>query len=97
MTGLEIIRQKIAKVENDIQGYELSQTNKVIQIGFATSELVTLRKVEKELKAFEVLKDLLLLEVREIGGKYYIKYKNIEEDNYIDYEISEELYNKLKP
>jgi len=52
--------------------------------------------VEKELKALEVLKELLLLEVREIGGKYYIKYRNLEEDNYIDYEISEELYEVLK-
>ncbi len=31
MTGLEIIRRKIGKVENEIQGYELSQTNTVIQ------------------------------------------------------------------
>ena len=51
--------------------------------------------VEKELKAFEVLKELLLLEVREIGGKYYIKYYNREDGNYIDYEISEELYEVL--
>lgn len=54
------------------------------------------RNIIKELKAFEVLKELLLLEVREIGGKYYIKYRNLEEDNYIDYEISEELYEVLK-
>ena len=54
------------------------------------------KNIIKELKAFEVLKELLLLEVREIGGKYYIKYRNIEEDNYIDYEISEELYEVLK-
>lgn len=50
----------------------------------------------KKLKELVTLKELLLLEVREIGGKYYIKYRNLEEDNYIDYEISEDLYEALK-
>lgn len=54
------------------------------------------RNIIKELKAFEVLKDLLLLEVREIGGKYYVKYYNREDGNYIDFEISEDLYEVLK-
>lgn len=52
--------------------------------------------IKKELKAFEVLKELLLLEVREIGGKYYVKYYNREDGNYIDFEISEDLYEVLK-
>lgn len=82
--------------------YDLKNKNtKYLNDLYSYSEM--LDKVEKEnadikqhLKSFEALKELLFLEVREIGGKYYIKYRNLEEDNYIDYEISEEFFNKLK-
>lgn len=54
-----------------------------------------IKAVDKDLLALRTLKELLFLEVREIGGRYYIKYMNLEEGNYIDEEISKELYEVL--
>lgn len=53
------------------------------------------RLMEKE-KALKELSNLLFLEARQIGGRYYLKYRNMEDDNYIDEEISEEIFNKLR-
>ena len=52
--------------------------------------------IKRKLEAFQLLKEMLLLEVREIGGIYYIKYFNREDGNYIDCEISQDVYEVLR-
>ena len=44
----------------------------------------------------KALDSLLHIEIRNIGNRYYLKYYNLEEGNYIDYEITKEMYERLR-
>ena len=53
-------------------------------------------KLEKQEKALKLLFEFLFLEPKQIADKYYIKYMNREEGNYILEEVSKEDFDIIK-